>query len=97
MKPSLTNNNPNDATMLGWMMSKGTLQAGAPSSPFDTYFSEVFHSSNNFVLLFKASYPSPGTLNLAQIKTTTLGQNVRFSGNLTDTDGNPISDRKSRT
>lgn len=85
------NNIPNGATMLGWMMSKGTLQASAPTSPFDTYFTEVFHSSNNFVLLFRASFPSHGTLKLAQIKSMTLGQNVRFSGNLTDTDGNPIT------
>jgi dolichyl-diphosphooligosaccharide--protein glycosyltransferase len=86
------NNEPNGATMLGWMMSKGTLQAGAPSSPFDSYFSEVFHSTNNYVLLFRTSYPSTAKLNIAHINgPVRLGQNVSFSGNLTDADGNPIS------
>jgi hypothetical protein len=78
--------------MLGWMMAKGTLQSGGTTSPFDSYFSLVFHSSNNYVLLFQASYPSAAKLNLAHINgPVKLGQNVTFSGNLTDEDGNPIS------
>jgi hypothetical protein len=85
------NNIPTEQTMLGWMMSKATLQAGAPNSPFDTYFTAVFHSTNNYVHLFKASFPSHATLKLAQIKTATVGQKVDFSGNLTDLNGNPIS------
>jgi hypothetical protein len=86
------NNEPNDATMLGWMMAKGTLQAGEAASPFDSYFSLVFHSSNNYVLLFQASYPSAAKLNLVHINgPVKLGQQVSFSGNLTDEYGNPIS------
>ena len=89
------NNEPNDATMLGWMMTKGTLQSGGTTSPFDSYFTEVFHSSNNYVLLFQASYPSPAELNLVHINgPVKLGQNVSFSGNLTDADGNPIPGQK---
>jgi dolichyl-diphosphooligosaccharide--protein glycosyltransferase len=86
------NNEPNDATMLGWMMSKGTNQAGGTTSPFDSYFKLVFHSSNNYVLLYQASYPSPAKLNLSHINgPVRLDQNVSFSGYLTDADGNPLS------
>jgi len=86
------NNEPNDATMLGWMMTKGTLQSGGSTSTFDSYFTLVFHSSNSYVLLFQVSYPSAAKLNLTHINgPVRLGQNVSFSGNLTDQDGNPIS------
>jgi dolichyl-diphosphooligosaccharide--protein glycosyltransferase len=84
-------NEPNDQTMLGWMMNKGTLQAAAPSSPFDRYFTSVFRSTNNYVLLFQASFPSPTNIKLANIKSPiNAGEKVAFSGNLTDVDGNPI-------
>jgi len=86
------NNEPNDATMLGWMMSKGSLQTGGTTSPFDSYFTLVFRSSNSYVLLYRVSYPSAAKLNLVHINgPVRIGQNVSFSGNLTDADGNPIS------
>jgi dolichyl-diphosphooligosaccharide--protein glycosyltransferase len=86
------NNEPNAQTMLGWMMSKGTLQSGAASSPFDGYLELAFTSTNKFVYLFQAAYPSPIHLNLGHINSRIgLGQKILFTGNLTDQDGNPIT------
>jgi hypothetical protein len=85
------NNEPNQQTMLGWMMNKGTLQAGAATSPFDSYFKQVFRSTNGFVLLYQASFPSAVNLKMVNINTPiTLGQKVLFSGNLTEANGNSI-------
>jgi dolichyl-diphosphooligosaccharide--protein glycosyltransferase len=83
-------NEPNTKTMLGWMMTKAT-QSGTTSSPFDDYFTIAFRSTNGYVLLFKASYPSSVKVTLGHVKSTVArGQPVQFQGNLTDENGNPI-------
>jgi len=84
------NNVPNDQTMLGYMMDKATLQLQT-ANPFDTYFKEVFHSSNNFVFVFQVAYPSPVRLAVSQTKSSIkLGETLKFVGNLTDNTGEPL-------
>ncbi|HKM75798.1 MAG TPA: STT3 domain-containing protein [Candidatus Bathyarchaeia archaeon] len=86
-----SNNVPNDVTMLGYMMDKATLQLQT-ANPFDPYVKEVFHSSNNFVFLFQVAYPSPVRLLVGQTKSTiALGQQLFFTGNLTDNTGAPLT------
>src|SRR5208282_3317914 len=86
-----SNNVPNDVTMLGYMMDKATLQLQT-ANPFDPYVREVFHSSNNFVFLFQVAYPSPVRLLVGQTKSTiALGQQLFFTGNLTDNTGAPLT------
>jgi len=85
-----TNNEPNDKTMLGWMMVKAT-QSGTATSPFDDYFTIAFRSTNGFVLLFKASYPSTVNLTLNHFNSTVVrGHPTVFSGSLMDQNDNPI-------
>jgi len=85
-----SSNEPSDNTMLGWMMTKGT-QSGTTTSPFDSYFTIAFRSTNGFVLLFEASYPSQAKLTLNHVNSTVArGQPVMFSGSLADENGNPI-------
>jgi len=81
-------NEPNDKTLLGYMMSAST-QSGTQNVP---YLTQVFSSSNHFVLLFKVDYAAETVLKVSPIRNLiNYGENVTVKGNLTDTKGKPLS------
>jgi len=81
-------NGPNDKTLLGYMMTASS-QTGGQTNP---YLTQVFSSSNHFVLLFKVDYATETVLQVKPIHgPIDYGENVTISGNLTDTKGNPLS------
>jgi asparagine N-glycosylation enzyme membrane subunit Stt3 len=79
---------PNQDTMLGYMFTRATLS----QSPVSPYFTQVFSSSNRYVLLFKVNYAIGTTIKMNSIKNKiTVGDNVTLTGNLTDTAGKPLT------
>jgi asparagine N-glycosylation enzyme membrane subunit Stt3 len=90
-------NGPTENTLLGYMMTQVTNQAGATAGTQTTnqtfpQLTEVFSSTNNFVFIFKVSYPAETLLTFSPIPSPiTYGQKVLIEGNLTDTSGNPLS------
>jgi dolichyl-diphosphooligosaccharide--protein glycosyltransferase len=83
------NNALNDHTMLGYMMAFSTSAGSEPPSP---YFTRVFSSSNNFVFLYQVRTGKPALLTLNSVKRQlTYGDQLLFSGNLTDSSGKPLT------
>jgi dolichyl-diphosphooligosaccharide--protein glycosyltransferase len=83
-----TNNLLSDNSALGYMMAWATQQTSGTQSP---YFTQVFASTNNFVFLFKVNYPTATAVKISPIQSPiTYGQSVLITGNLTNTNGNPL-------
>jgi dolichyl-diphosphooligosaccharide--protein glycosyltransferase len=81
-------NEPNGNTMLGHMMQVATLSQ-TQASP---YYTQVFTSANRYVFLFRVNYAIRTLLKMNRIKDTmTFGQNVSFTGNLTDSNGQHLA------
>jgi dolichyl-diphosphooligosaccharide--protein glycosyltransferase len=81
-------NEPNENSILGFMMQAATLSQ-APQSP---YFTQVFSSTNRFVFLFKVNYATETVIKMLPIENKiTFGQNVTFAGNLTDKAGGALT------
>ncbi len=85
-----TTNGPSaTTTLLGYMMATTTPSTGGTTIP---YLSQAFSSSNHFVLLFKLSYATETQVKVRSIPgPINYGQNALIAGNLTDTQGNPLS------
>jgi dolichyl-diphosphooligosaccharide--protein glycosyltransferase len=81
-------NEPNDKTLLGYMMA-ASAQTGGQTIP---YLTQVFSSSNRFVLLFKVEYAAQTVVKASPLHSPiNYGENVTIRGNLTDTNGEPLS------
>lgn len=82
------NNLLNTQTMLGYMMDAATLTSGAAKSP---YFTQVFSSTNRYVFLFRVNYLTETQIKLRPVTSPIrYGEEVLFSGNLTDSHGNEL-------
>jgi len=76
----------NDNSVLGFMMNTGVGLSQATSD----YFDRVFTSSNNFVLVYKVSYPKSTVVTMNVDRNTVgYGESVRVSGTVTDSEGLP--------
>lgn len=83
-----SSNKLNENSMLGYMMAEATQQLSGTSDPA---FTQVFSSTNNFVILYKVNYPTLTQVKLKPIQSPIkFGQSVLIEGNLTDTKGNPL-------
>jgi dolichyl-diphosphooligosaccharide--protein glycosyltransferase len=82
------NNEPTPNTMLGYMMAAATQTDTTPSP----YFTQVFASSNRYVFLYKVNYASETSIKMRPIREKiAYGQAVQIVGNLTDTNGQPLT------
>jgi len=78
----------NDNSMLGYMMTFATSSTQTTPTP---YLSQAFQSTNKFVYLFKVNYVKPTLLTMRPIQSTIVyGTNVTLAGNMTDPNGNPL-------
>jgi hypothetical protein len=88
-----TTNGPASNTLLGYMMATATAATtGQTPTTNIPYLTQVFSSSNHFVLLFKVSYASGTVVKVSPIHgPINYGQKVLIAGNLTDANGNLLS------
>ena len=79
----------NANSMLGYMMTVTTSNTQTTPSP---YLTQVFSSSNKFVYLFKVNLIKSSFITMRPVKTPIVyGTPVVMSGNITDTNGAPLS------
>ncbi len=92
------NNQLNTNTILGYMMSvatvgvTGTLAGGPATTTPSPYFTQVFSSTNRYVILFQVRILRETHMAISPITSPlTYGEKETLVGNVTDSSGNPLT------